>query len=151
MTKISEVVDLKGSFAILNSLDDGRFFDLARSGHLHDFICTGQWQANRAVSVPHHQIARVDDEVIKKYRVIDPSARTKVLSGPSDTESARKDWEPEITKNITVAHAAIDDQTAQVTRLRCSRHDLAPIAIVMGAAHMNDQHVTRLRNVDRAV
>ncbi len=151
MTKMSEVVHLKRTFAMLNSLDNGRFFGLARSGQLHDFNCAGQRQANHSVSIPHHQIARVNDEIIKKYRVIDPSARTKVFSGPSHTESAREDWEPEITENISVAHAAIDDQTAQVTRLGSSRHDLSPIAIVMDAAHMNDQHVTWLRNVDSSV
>jgi hypothetical protein len=148
---MSKIVDLKGAFASLDSLDDCSFFGLARNSHLHDFIYAGQWQANNSVSVSHHQITRANNEIIKKYRVIDPSARTKVLSCPSDTESAGEDWEPEITKNISIAHAAIDYQTAQLTRPGCSRHDLTPIAVVMGAAHMNDQDVTWLRNVDSAV
>jgi hypothetical protein len=38
---MSKIVDLKGAFATLDSLDDCSFFGLARNSHLHDFIYAG--------------------------------------------------------------------------------------------------------------
>src|ERR1700683_3645440 len=140
-------VDIERFLTGCETLQDRGFLPVALRGSGEHRVDPRGRNGYDAIAVSDNQISGVDDDRTQENRVIDPSRRREVLARTANTKSAGKYGKSNLFEQSAVAHAGIEDQTAEIPRLGGRRHHLPPVAMVMLTCHCDDQNIARLRLV----
>jgi electron transfer flavoprotein alpha subunit len=103
------------------------------------------------VAVADDDVTAPDHDTAEHHRRAERPEPVRSLGGASDAASRREHGEAECDHPVRVPDAAADDEPGDPARHGRPGHDLAEVAELAGAAHLDDQHVSGARRVDRPV